>query len=147
MFTNDPKFNPRLPSPTSFDGVKPSYVEWSEELLTCLSVTDNQKFVPILQAFTGHKDVITKKVFIEGVLSEFKDQIKNKETEKTGHLSDVEDAVDQNQVDAVQVEIDALNEKIQGFNTHESRQFSQACSASLNIRRSQHHGSSHHENV
>ena len=34
MFTNDPKLNPRLPSPTSFDGVKPSYVEWSEELLT-----------------------------------------------------------------------------------------------------------------
>ena len=66
MFTNDPILNPRLPSPTSFDGVKPSYVEWSEELLTHRSVTDYQEFVPILQAITGHKDVITKKVFIEG---------------------------------------------------------------------------------
>ena len=69
MFSSDPKLNPRLPSPTSFVGVKPSYVEWSEEILTFLSVTDYQEFVPILQAVTGHKDVIAKKIFIEGVLS------------------------------------------------------------------------------
>ena len=75
MFSSDPKLNPRLPSPTSFDGVKPSYVEWSEEILTFLSVTDYQEFVPILQAVTGHKDVITKKVFIEGVLSEIVEEI------------------------------------------------------------------------
>ena len=68
-------------------------------------------FVPILHAVTSHKDVITKKVFIEGVLSELEDQIKNKETEKGGHLSGVDGAVDQGQVDAVQVEIDELNEK------------------------------------
>ena len=82
MFTNDPKFNPRLPSSTSFGGVKPSYVEWSEELFTYLSVTDYQEFVPIFHAVTGHEDVITKKVFIEGILSELEDQITNKETEK-----------------------------------------------------------------
>ena len=76
MFSNDPKLNPRLPSPASFDGVKPSYVEWSEEILTFLSVTDYQEFVPILQAVTGHKDVITKKVFMEGVLSEIIEEIK-----------------------------------------------------------------------
>ena len=76
MFSSDPKLNPRLPSPTSFDGVKPSYVEWSEEILTFLSVTDYQEFVPILQAITGHKDVITKKVFMEGVLSEIIEEIK-----------------------------------------------------------------------
>ena len=70
MFSNDPKLNPRLPSPTSFDGVRPSHVEWSEEVLTFLSVTDYQEFVPKLQAVSGHKDVITKKIFIEGVLSE-----------------------------------------------------------------------------
>ena len=70
MFTNDPKLNPRLPSPTSFDGVKPSYVEWSEELLTYLSVTDYQEFAPVFQAVSGHKNVITKKVFVEGILSE-----------------------------------------------------------------------------
>ena len=60
MITHDLKFNPRLPSPMSFDRVKPSYVEWSEELLTRLSITDYQKFVPILHAVTGHEDVITK---------------------------------------------------------------------------------------
>ena len=81
MFSSDPKFNPRLPSPTSFDGVKPSYVEWSEEILAFLSVTDYQEFVPILQAVTGHKDVITKKVFIEGVLSDIVEEIKEKNTE------------------------------------------------------------------
>ena len=76
MYSSDPKLNPRLPSPTSFDGVKPSYVEWSEEILTFLSVTDYQECVPILQAVTGHKDVITKKVFIEGILSEIIEEIK-----------------------------------------------------------------------
>ena len=55
VFSNDPKFNPRLPSPTSFDGVKLSYIEWSEEVLTFLSVTDYQELVPILQAVSGHK--------------------------------------------------------------------------------------------
>ena len=81
MFINDPKLNPRLPSPTSFDGIKPSYVEWSEEVLTFLSVTDYQEFVPILQAVPGHKDVITKKVFIEGVLSDIVEEIKDKNLE------------------------------------------------------------------
>ena len=45
MFTNDPKLNPRLPSPTSFDGVKPSYVEWSAELLTYLLGTIKSSFL------------------------------------------------------------------------------------------------------
>ena len=81
MFSSDPKLNPRFPSPTSFDGVKPSYVEWSEKILTFLSVTDYQELVPILQAVSGHKDVITKKVFIEGILSEIVEEIKEKNTE------------------------------------------------------------------
>ena len=46
-----------------------------KEILTFLSVTDYQEFVPILQAVTGHKDVITKKIFIEGVLSEILEAI------------------------------------------------------------------------
>ena len=33
-----------------------------------LSITDYQEFMPILHAVTGHKDVITKSVFIEGAL-------------------------------------------------------------------------------
>ena len=65
-------------SKTPFTNV--SYVEWSEEVLTFLSVTDYQEFVPILQAVTGHKDVITKKVFIEGVLSKIVEEIKDKNT-------------------------------------------------------------------
>ena len=71
-----------LPSPTSFDGSKPSHVEWSKELLTFLAVTDYQDFVPILHAVTGHKVVITKKVFIEGALSEIEDEISHKELKK-----------------------------------------------------------------
>ena len=112
MFSSDPKLNPRLPSPTSFDGVKPSYVEWSEEILTFLSVTNYQEFVPILQAVTGHKEVITKKVFIEGVLSEIIEEIKNVnldlETVSSGaRVVDDQDA----EVERLKGEIKNLEEK------------------------------------
>ena len=59
MFTNDPKFN--LKPVTTFirwsqlHSIKPSYVEWSEKLLTYLSVKDFQKFVPSLHAVTGQR--------------------------------------------------------------------------------------------
>ena len=46
-----------------------------------------------------------------GVSSELEDQINNKETKKEGHMSGVDGAVDQDLVNAVQVEIDELNEK------------------------------------
>ena len=111
MFSNDPKLNPRLPSPTSFDGVKPSYVEWSEEILTFLSVTDYQEFVPILQAVTGHKDVITKKVFIEGVLSEIiRDQELNTDLEAVSSGARVVDDQD-TEVERLKGEIKTLEEK------------------------------------
>ena len=118
MFATAPKLNPRLPSPTSIDGVKPSYVEWLEELLMYLSVTDYQEFVPILQAVTGHKDVITKKVFIEGVLSESEDQINRKELEKEALQSGVDGPVDQDQVDIIRGEIDAPYDKKPQDNQH-----------------------------
>ena len=150
MFTNDPKLNPRLPLPTSFDGVKLSYVEWSEELLTYLSVTDYQEFIPILQAVTGHKDVITKKALVKGVLSEIikKTKKKNLELEAITSGAQAEDAQDAT-LARVKGEIKALEDQknLKRINTHESRQLSQVCSASLNIRRPQHHDSSHHENV
>ena len=112
MFSSDPRLNPRLPSPTSFDGVKPSYVEWSEEILTFLSVTDCQEFVPILQAVTGHKDVITKKVFIEGVLSEIVEEIKEKNTELEEVTSGVRVVDDQDtEVERIKGEIKTLEEK------------------------------------
>ena len=50
MSTNDPKLDARLRSQTSFEGVKLSYVEWSDEFFTYLSVIDYQEFVPNLQA-------------------------------------------------------------------------------------------------
>ena len=112
MFSNDPKLNPRLPSPTSFDGVKPSYVEWSEEILTFLSVTDYQEFVPILQAVTGHKDVITKKIFVEGVLSELIEEIKDKNTELEEVTSGARIVADQDaEIDSIKGEIKTLEEK------------------------------------
>ena len=112
MFSNDPKLNPRLPSPTSFDGVKPSYVEWSEEILTFLSVTDYQEFVPILQAVTGHKDVITKKIFVEGVLSELIEEIKDKNTELEEVTSGARIVADQDaEIESIKGEIKTLEEK------------------------------------
>ena len=112
MFSRDPKLNLRLPSPTSFDGVKPSYVEWSEEILTFLSVTDYQEFVPILQAVTGHKDVITKKVFIEGVLSEIVEEIKEKNTELEEVTSGARIVADQDaEIESIKGEIKTLEEK------------------------------------
>ena len=112
MFTNDPKFNPRLPSPTSVEGVKPSYVEWSEKLLAYLSVTDYQKFVPILQVVTGHKNVITKKVFVEGVLSEIIEEIKEKNLEIEAITSGAQAEDDQDAaLTRVKDEIKALEDK------------------------------------
>ena len=109
MFSNDPKLNPRLPSPTSFDGVKPSYVEWSEEVLIFLSVTNYQEFVPILQAVTGHKDIITKKVFIEGILSELVEEIKDKNTELEEATSGVRVVDDQDtEIEKIKEEMKVL---------------------------------------
>ena len=140
--------DPRLPSPTSFDGVKPSYVEWSEVVLTFLSVTDYHEFVPILQAVAGHKDVITKKVFIEGVLSELVEEIKDKNLDLEAVTSGARVVDDQDaEVTQRRNQSSRRKEKFKGAHTHENRQFSQVCSASLNIRRSKHHHSSHHENV
>ena len=112
MFSSDPKLNPRLPSPTTFDGVKPSYVEWSEEILTFLSVTDYQEFVPVLQAVIGHKDVITKKIFIEGVLSELIEEINTKNTELEEVTSGARIVDDQDaETEKLKGEIKALEEK------------------------------------
>ena len=112
MFSGDPRLNPRLPSPTVFDGVKPSYVEWSEEILTFLSVTDYQEFVPVLNAVIGHKDVITKKVFIEGVLSEIVEEIKNKNTELEEITSGAQIVVDPDaESERLKNEIKALEDK------------------------------------
>ena len=137
MFSSDPKLNPRLPSPTTFDGVKPSYVEWSEEILTFLSVTDYQEFVPVLQAVIGHKDVITKKIFIEGVLSEIIEEIKklNADLEAVSSGARVVDDQDA-EVEKIKGgdQSSRREERFKGSHSAQGRQFPQVCSASLNVR-------------
>ena len=71
MFAHDPRLNPKVPQPTSFDGIKPSFLEWSEEIIACLAVTDYQKFIPLLTAAASSKDVIQADVMFTGVLSDF----------------------------------------------------------------------------
>ena len=82
------------------------------ELLTHLSVTDDQEFVPILQAVTGHKDVITKKAFVEGVLSEIAEEIREKNLDLEAVTSGARTVEDQDEVaDRIKDEIRALEDK------------------------------------
>ena len=147
MFTNDPKLNPRLPSPTSFNGVKPSHVEWSEELLTYLSVTDSQEFVPILQAVTGHTDVIAKKVFTEGSCQSSRIRSRKKREKRSSVMCQLSCRSRSSRCCSSRDRCTQRQESVKGVNMHESRQLSQVCSASLNVWRPQHHGSSHHETI
>ena len=59
MFARDHRV-PRVPQPTSFDGVKPSFLEWSEEVIAYLAVTDYHEFIPLLSAAAASKNVIEK---------------------------------------------------------------------------------------
>ena len=68
MFAHD-HLVPRVPQPTSFDGVKPSFLEWSEEVIAYLAFTDNQEFFPLLSAAAASKDVIEKNVMFKGDLA------------------------------------------------------------------------------
>ena len=70
MFVQDHRV-PRVPQPTSFDGVKPSLLEWPEEVIAYLAVTDYHEFIPLLSAAAAaSKDVIEKDVMFKGILSE-----------------------------------------------------------------------------
>ena len=69
MFAHDHRA-PRVPQPTSFDGVKPSFLEWSAEVIAYLAVTDYHEFIPLLSAAAASKDVIEKDVMFKGILSE-----------------------------------------------------------------------------
>ena len=69
MFAHDHRA-PRVPQPTSFDGVKPSFLEWSEEVIVYLAVKDYQEFIPLLSAAAASTDVIEKDVMFKGILSE-----------------------------------------------------------------------------
>ena len=69
VFGNDDRV-PRVPQPTSFQGVKPSFLEWSKEVIAYLAATDNQEFTPFLAAAAASKNVIEKDVMFKGILSE-----------------------------------------------------------------------------
>ena len=59
--SHDHRFHPRVPQPTSFDGVKPSFMEWwSEEVIAFLAVTDYQELIPLLTAAASSKDETAK---------------------------------------------------------------------------------------
>ena len=67
--------------------------------------------MPILRGVTGHNDVVTKKVFIEGVLSEIVDEITQIELKKEALTSGARSNVDPDQVGIINGEISALNER------------------------------------
>ena len=75
MLAHDHRLNPRF-QPTSFDGTKPSFMEWSEEVIAFLAVTDYQKFIPLLTAAASSKDVIQADVMFTGALSDTIEKIK-----------------------------------------------------------------------
>ena len=74
MFAQDHSV-PRVPQPTSFDGVKPSFLEWSEEVIAYLAVTDYHEFIPLLSAAAASKGVIEKDVMFKRILSETLEKI------------------------------------------------------------------------
>ena len=75
MFAHDHSLNPRVPQPMSFDGVRPSFMEWSKVVIAFLAVTDYQEFIPLLTAVASSKDVIRAVVFT-GALSDNVEEIK-----------------------------------------------------------------------
>ena len=92
-FSHDHRLNPRIPRPTSFNGVKPSFMEWSEEVIAFLAVTDNQEFIPLVAAAFSSKDVIERNVIfkwysfrLHGRGQEKKRRSVNKEADKTFRL-------------------------------------------------------------
>ena len=77
MIAHDHRLNPHMPQPTSFDGIKPSFMEWSENI-AFLAVIDYQKFIPLLTAAPSSKDVIQADVMFMGVLSDLVENLKKK---------------------------------------------------------------------
>ena len=122
MFAHDHRV-PRVPQPTSFDGVKPSFLEWSEEVIAYLAVTDYHEFIPLLSAAAASKDVIEKNVMFKGILSENIENIDKvtaqrvkKEQDKAKAISDnkPQDAQDiTKEIKDIQEEIDKLNSKLE----------------------------------
>ena len=122
MFDHDHRI-PRVPQPTSFDGVKPSFLEWSEEVIAYLAVTDYHEFIPLLSAAAASKDVIEKDVMFKGILSENIESIDKvtaqrvkKDQDKAKAILDnkPQDAQDiTKEINDIQEVIDKLNSKLE----------------------------------
>ena len=81
MFAQDHRA-PRVPQPTSFDDVKPSFLEWSEEVIAYLAVTDYHEFIPLLSAAAAaSKDVIEKRCHVQ------RDLVRDSREYRQGHSS------------------------------------------------------------
>ena len=67
MFAHDHRV-PCVPQPTSFDGIQPSFLEWSEEeVIAYLAVTDYQEFIiPLLSAAAASKMSLRKTLCSKG---------------------------------------------------------------------------------
>ena len=114
---------PRVPQPTSFDGVKPSFLEWSEEVIAYLAVTDYHEFIPILSAAAASKEVIEKDVMFKGILSENIENLdkvtaqklkKEQDKVKAQNANKPQDVQDlTKEITVIQEEIDKLNSKLE----------------------------------
>ena len=122
MFAHDHRV-PRVPQPTSFDGVKPSFLEWSEEVIAYLAVTDYHEFIPLLSAAAASKDVIEKDVMFKGILSENMENIDKVTAQRIQKEQDKKKASDENkpqdvqditkEIKVIQEELDKLNSKLE----------------------------------
>ena len=121
MFAQDHRV-PRVRQPTSFDGVKPSFLEWSE-VIAYLAVTDYHEFIPLLSAAAASKDVIEKDVMFKGILSENMETIDKVTAQRVQKEQDKKKAVDENkpqdiqditkEIKDIQAELDKLNSKLE----------------------------------
>ena len=75
IFSHAPRLNPKIPLPTSLDGVKPSFMEKSEGVISSLAVTGYQKLTPLLMAAASSKDVIEKGVMFKDTLFDILNEI------------------------------------------------------------------------
>ena len=123
MFAHDHRV-PRAPQPTSFDGVKPSLLEWSEEVTAYLAVTDYYELIPLLSAAAAaSKDVIEKDVMFKSILSKnienldkvtaqkLKQEQDKVKTQDANNPQDVQDLT--KEITAIQEEIDKLNSRLE----------------------------------
>ena len=86
----------------SFNGVKPSLVEWSEEVIAFLAGTDYQEFILLLTAAASSKDVIRADIMFTGILSDTIEEIKRKDDDQVKKEADRANAQAENKLQEVQ---------------------------------------------